>query len=243
MVTLLAEVAVNYIDLRTYQARLAVARSNVISQQETWELLDAFSRAGSGDSLALAQAHYNLESSQAKIPDLEAGQDEAMNRLAVLIGKPAGALHAQLTDSSPIPRVSIDLAIGVLADVVRQRPDIRQAERELASQTARVDEAEADLYPKFTLSGSIGVEALHLGDLISAGSRTWSFGPSLSWSVFDAGAIRSNIRVQAELTQQALIRYEAAVLNALEEVENALVAFAKEQQKLTHLQAAADAAR
>jgi outer membrane protein, multidrug efflux system len=151
LVTLLAEVAVNYIDLRTYQARLAVARSNVISPQETWKLLEALSLAGSGDALAVAQARYNLESSRAKIPDLEAGLEAAMNRLA--------------------------------------------------AQTARIGEAEADLYPKFTLSGSIGLEALYLGDLVAAGSRSWSFGPSFSWPLFDAGAIRSNIRVQDQLAE------------------------------------------
>lgn len=242
MVTLVAEVAVNYIDLRTYQARLSVARRNVITQQETWQLLAALDQAGSGDALAVAQARYNLESSRAKIPDLEAGLDSAMNRLAVLTGKPAGALHAQLAERRPIPEVSIQLAVGVPADVVRQRPDIRQAERELAAQTARIGEAEADLYPKFSLSGSIGLEALDVGDLFSAGSRVWSIGPSFSWPVFDAGAIRSNIRVQEELTTQALINYEDAVLGALEEVENALVAYAKEQQKLTRLEAAAGAA-
>ncbi len=243
MVTLLAEVAVNYIDLRTYQTRLLVARRNVISQQETWELLVASDQAGSGDALAVAQAHYNLESSRAKIPDLEAGQDEAMNRLAVLVGKPAGALHERLAETRPMPEASVDLVVGVPADVVRQRPDIRQAERELAAQTARIGEAAADLYPKFSLSGSIGLESLHLGDLLSAGSRIGSIGPSFSWPIFDAGAIRSNVRVQEELTRQALIHYEATVLGALEEVENALTAYAKEQQKRAHLEAASAAAR
>jgi len=119
IVTLVAEVAVNYIDLRTYQARLSVARRNVKAQQETWRLLDALDRAGSGDALAVAQARYNLESSRATIPDLEAEQDAVMNRLAVLTGKPAGALHDQLDQSRPIPRGSVDLAVGVPADVVR----------------------------------------------------------------------------------------------------------------------------
>jgi outer membrane protein TolC len=118
-VTLVAEVAVNYIDLRTYQARLSVARRNVKAQQETWRLLDALDRAGSGDALAVAQARYNLESSRATIPDLEAEQDAVMNRLAVLTGKPAGALHDQLAQNRPIPHGSVDLAVGVPADVVR----------------------------------------------------------------------------------------------------------------------------
>ena len=166
-----------------------------------------------------------------------------MNRLAVLTGQPPGSLHTLLGDARPIPRVSIEMAVGIPADVVRQRPDIRQAERELAAQTARVGEATAELYPKFTLSGSIGLESISLGDLFSSGSSLWSIGPSVSWPVFDAGAIRSNIGVQDELRQQALLSYEAVILAALEEVENALTAYAQEQHKIASLQAAAEAAR
>lgn len=241
-VTLLAEVAVNYADLRTYQSRLAVAERNLATQEETWQLLDALSQAGTGDELAVTQARYNMESTRAKIPDLKVGLEAAMNRLAVLTGQPPGSLHTLLGDTRPIPRVSIEMAIGIPADVVRQRPDIRQAERELAAQTARVGEATAELYPKFTLSGSIGLESISLGDLFSSGSSLWSIGPSVSWPVFDAGAIRSNIGVQDELRQQALLSYESVILAALEEVENALTAYAQEQHKIASLQAAAEAA-
>lgn len=243
LVSLLAEVAVNYIDLRTYQARLAVAQSNVSAQQETWELLDALSRAGTGDALAVTQARYNLESSRSKIPDLKVGLEAALNRLAVLTGRPAGSLHAELSEVRPISRCTAQLAAGVPADVIRQRPDIRRAERELAAQTARIGEAQADLYPKFSLGGSIGREALSAEKLWSSPNRTWSWGPSFSWPVFSAGAVRSNIQVQVQLQQQALMRYETAVLSAVEEVENALAAYAQEQHKLDNLQAAADAAR
>ena len=178
MVTLLAEVAVNYVDVRTFQSRLAVAERNLATQEETWRLLDALSQAGMGDELAVAQARYNLESARAKIPNLKVGAETAMNRLAVLIGQPPGALHDQLAEVRPIPQVSVKLAVGVPADVIRQRPDIRRAERELAAQSARIGEAEAELYPKFTLSGSIGLEALSLGDLFSSGSRLWSVRPN-----------------------------------------------------------------
>jgi len=243
MVTLLAEVAGNYIELRTYQTRLTVAERNVTSQEETWKLLEALSRAGMGDELAVAQARYNLESSRAKIPDLMVGAEEAMNRLAVLAGQTAGSLQAELAAAQPLPTVSIDLAVGVPADAIRQRPDVRRAERELAAQTARIGEAEADLYPKLTLSGSIGLESLSLGDLFSSAARVWSFGPSISWPIFKAGTIRNNIKVQEELQEQALARYEATILSVLEEVENALIAYAQEQQKMEILRAASDAAR
>jgi outer membrane protein, multidrug efflux system len=243
MVTLLAEVAVNYVDVRTYQSRLAVADSNLATLEETWRLLEDLSQAGLGDALAVSQARYNLESARAKLPDLKTGLEAAMNRLAVLVAQPPGALHDQLAEARPIPRVAAALAVGVPADVIRQRPDIRRAERELAAQTARIGEAEAELYPQFSLSGSIGLEALSLGDLFSSGSRIWALGPTVRWPVFDAGAIRSNIGVQDELRQQALARYEAVVLSALEEVEDALTAYAQEQQKIESLQAAAAAAR
>jgi NodT family efflux transporter outer membrane factor (OMF) lipoprotein len=243
LVSLLAEVAVNYVDLRTYQSRLAVAEGNVAAQQQTWELLTALTQAGGGDELAVAQARYNLESSRAKVSDLAVGLEAAMNRLAVLTGRPAGALHAELSAVHPLPEADLSLAVGVPADTIRQRPDIRRAERELAAQTARIGEATAELYPRFTLSGSIGLESVSTGDLFSSGSRVWSFGPAFSWPLFQAGAIRANIHVQEELQQQALIRYEAAILATLEEVENALVAYAQEQRKAQNLQAAADAAR
>ncbi len=243
MVTLLAEVAVNYIELRTYQTRLAVALHNVDAQKETLELLEALSRAGMGDDLAAAQARYNLEGSRAKVPDLTVSIETAINRLAVLTGQPAGPLHAELSDAKPLSTVSTLLAVGIPADVIRRRPDIRRAERQLAAQTARIGEAEADLYPKLTLSGSIGMEALSFGDLFSSASRVWSYGPSFSWPVFRAGAIRNNIKVQKELQQQALLRYEAALLSALEEVENSLISYSEGLKKFEMLQSASEAAR
>jgi len=136
----------------------------------------------------------------------------------------------------------LEVAVGVPADTLRHRPDVRQAERELAAQTARIGVATADLYPKFTLKGSIGLEALSLGNLISPGSRTYSIGPRITWPIFDAGAIRKNIEVQYALQEQALIQYEAAVLSALEEVENALAAYANEQVRRQSLLDATQAA-
>ena len=135
------------------------------------------------------------------------------------------------------------MAVGVPADILRRRPDVRRAERRLAAQTAQIGVAMADLYPKFSLFGSIGLEALSLDNLFSSGSRTHGIGPTVTWPLFDAGAIRSNIEVQSALQQQALIRYEAAVLTALEDVENALVAYAKEQRRRESLTQATEASR
>jgi len=242
LVSLVAEVALNYVEARTYQARLAVAEANLKAQQETYELTGWRYEAGLSDELSVEQARYNLESTRSQIPTLHTGLEGAKNRLAVLLGEPPGAAHPEVEKPMPIPVTPLEVAVGVPADTLRHRPDVRQAERELAAQTARIGVATADLYPKFTLKGSIGLEALSLGNLISTGSRTYSIGPRITWPIFDAGAIRKNIEVQSALQEQALIQYEAAVLSALEEVENALAAYANEQVRRQSLLDATQAA-
>ncbi|MFH1672712.1 MAG: efflux transporter outer membrane subunit [Pseudomonadota bacterium] len=242
LVSLLAEVALNYVEVRTYQARLAVAEANLDAQQETYRLNWSRYQAGLIDDLAVQQARYNLENTRSQIPTFRTGLEGAKNRLAVLLGERPGAVHAELEKPSPIPVAPVQIAVGVPADILRRRPDVRQAERDLAAQTARVGVATADLYPKFSLLGSIGLEALSLDNLFLAGSRTYRFGPHISWPIFDAGTIRSNIEAQSALQEQALIRYEFAILTALEEVENALVVYAEEQCRRESLSEATQAA-
>ncbi|MCX5906029.1 MAG: efflux transporter outer membrane subunit [Deltaproteobacteria bacterium] len=222
LVSLLAEVALNYIEVRTYQARLTVAEANLAAQNETYQLTD---------ELAVEQARYNLENTRSQIPTLRTGSEQGMNRIAVLLGEQPGTVHTDLERYIPIPVIPLKVAVGVPADVLRRRPDVRRAERELAAQTARIGVATADLYPKFKLSGSIGLEAFSSGNLVSSDSRTLSGGPSVTWRIFDAGAIRQNIEVQSALQEQYLIAYEAALLSALKEVENAIVAYAEEQNR------------
>jgi NodT family efflux transporter outer membrane factor (OMF) lipoprotein len=229
MVSLLAEVALNYVEVRTSQKRLDVAEKNLETQAQTYELTVFRFKAGLASALDMEQAKYNLENTRSQIPTLRINLEEAMNRMALLLGIHPGTLHADLSERKPIPVTSLEIAVGVPAEVLRRRPDIRRAERELAAQTARVGVATADLYPKFSLRGSIGLEALSFGDLFSSGNRSDSIGSSFSWNIFDAGAIRKNIEVQNALQEQALIQYEAAILTALEDVENALVAYAQDQ--------------
>jgi NodT family efflux transporter outer membrane factor (OMF) lipoprotein len=205
MVSLLAEVALNYVDVCTFQTRLDVAEKNLETQAETYELTVFRYKAGLSSALDMEQAKYNLENTRSQIPTLRISREEAMNRLAVLLGTHPGTLYADLCVKKTIPVPSLKIAVGVPADVLRRRPDIRRAERELAAQTARVGVATADLYPKFSLVGSIGLEALSLGDLFSADNRTDRVGPGVSWNIFDAGAIRKNIEVQNALQEQALI--------------------------------------
>jgi len=230
-VSLAAEVATNYIELRTCQSRLMVAGTNLKDQEDTYKLASQRYQAGLADELDVAQARAGLESTRSGIPTLRSGIEESKNRLAVLLGAQPGTLHKELDEPKPIPLVPGRIVVGVPADVLRQRPDIRKAEQELIAQTARVGVATADLYPKLNLSGTIGLEAMNSGSLLSAAARNYSFGPGISWSIFDAGAIRQNIEVSSARQEQALLSYEAAVLTALEEVENRLTAYIEEQHR------------
>jgi multidrug efflux system outer membrane protein len=243
LVSLTAEVALNYIEVRIYQKRLAATKANLEIQQETYCLIQSRYQAGLDDELAVHQARSSLESTRSQIPTLRTGLEEAMNRIAVLLGVQPGALHKQLENYKSVPVVPLKVAVGVPADVLRRRPDVRKAERELAAQTARIGVAIAELYPKFTLIGSIGLEALSLGNLITAGSRTFSIGPRITWPIFNAGSIRANIEIQSAIQEQTMIQYESAILSALEDVENALVAYVEEQIRRTSLEEAVDAAK
>jgi NodT family efflux transporter outer membrane factor (OMF) lipoprotein len=220
-----------------------VAEANLEAQSETYQLTQWRYEAGLSDELAVQQARYNLENTRSLIPAFRTRLEEAMNRIAVLLGEQPGKVHPELEKREPIPVTPLNVAVGVPADLLRRRPDVRQAERQLAAQTARIGVATADLYPKFTLSGSIGLEAFSLSNLSSSGAWSLSGGPRITWAIFKGGAIRQNIEVQSALQEQALIQYEATILSALEEVENALVAYAEVQQRRQSLSEATQAAQ
>ncbi|MDY6823898.1 MAG: efflux transporter outer membrane subunit [Thermodesulfobacteriota bacterium] len=243
LVSLAAEVALNYLELRTLQARLDTTLENLSIQIETFSLARNRFDAGLDDELILEQARAAMENTRARIPDLRTAIAQARNRLAVLLGKQPGGLEEELEGRLPVPQAPAAIVLGVPADLLRRRPDIRQAERELAAQTNRIGVAESELYPKLVLSGSIGYEALSTDDLFTAGSRFWRYGPRISWPIFQAGAIRANIKVKTSQQKQALLAYEAAVLAALEEVENALMAYGQELDRRHSLETAADSSR
>ncbi|MEJ2221271.1 MAG: TolC family protein [Desulfobacterales bacterium] len=243
MVSLLAEVVLNYVEVRTFQSRLAVTEANIKTQQETYDLNQSRYEAGIIDELAVQQSLRILETSRSQIPALKTGLEAAKNRLAVLMGEQPGKLHPELDARRPIPELPATVVVGIPAETLRQRPDIRRAERNLAAQTARIGVAKADLYPKFRLFGTIGLESLSSKDFLEWASRTWSIGPGVSWNIFHGGAIRQNIEVQTARQEQALVQYEATVLKALEEVENVLVAYVKEQVRRESLSKAANAAQ
>ena len=168
---------------------------------------------------------------RAQIPPLEEARQRAIYRLDVLLGKNPGELEPQLMDATPIPSAPPRVPLGLPSNLLRQRPDIRQAERQLAAANAQVGVATSDLFPKFYLTGGAGLQGIESGDFFTAGSRYWSIGPKITWPVFSAGKIRQNIRVQTARQEQASLVYENTVLLALEETQNALIAFGEQQER------------
>ena len=242
-VSLAAETARTYSELQTVRRRQTVARFNLALQSETLDILTSRSQAGLADELAVEQARYNLERTRATLPGLQGSEDTARNALAVLVGVLPGELAAEQMASAPIPAVSPRILAGLPADLLRRRPDVRAAERQLAAQTARIGEATADLYPTFRLNGSVGLESLDAGDFFKKDSRLFTLGPSVSWPIYRAGSIRANIEVQSALQEQALAAYEQTVLEAVRELRNALSDYAREYERKDSLTRAAAAAR
>jgi NodT family efflux transporter outer membrane factor (OMF) lipoprotein len=187
------------------------------------------------------QAAAQLATTQAQVPTLETSLKQGIHRLGVLLGQDPGALLPELSREAPIPPTPPEVPVGLPADLLRRRPDVRRTERQLAAATARIGVAVADLFPKLSLTGSLGLQSDQLANLPLGSSRFWSLGPSLSWPVFDAGRIRANIQVQNTREAQRLAQYTQAVLTALEEVENALVAYSREQVRRHKLTEAVEA--
>ncbi|HNX26277.1 MAG TPA: TolC family protein [Phycisphaerae bacterium] len=243
LVSLASEVALDYIELRTVQERMNVANGNLKIQKQTLDLLESRFNSGLCDELAIQQARYNLETTRSMIPRLISAEEAVINALEVLLGSMPGELHKMLQAGKPIPVPSFQNVTGIPANALRQRPDVRIAERQLAAQTARIGQATADLYPKFSLVGSIGLESLNSGDFMKADSGFYSIGPSMTWPIFHGGAIRQNIKAQTALQEQYLARYEKVVLSAVKEVRDALVAYAQEQLSCKSLRKAVKASQ
>src|SRR6266404_3788137 len=236
LITLLGDVARNYVDLRGYQRRLAIARENIDAQEKTLAITrDRFAKGLSSD-LDVQQASTILATTRAEVPTLESSIQTSMHRLEVLLGQQPGTLQAELTQASPIPAQPPVVPVGLPSELLLRRPDIRQAERQLAASTANIGAAKADLFPKFFLTGAAGFESVSASDWFTGGSKFWSVGPTMQWRIFDAGRIRGNIKVQNARQEAALATYEKTVLTAFEEVENGLVLYAKEQVRRRSLQ-------
>jgi len=242
-ISVVAETALHYVELRGFQQRLSIAHRNVELQQQTLALVQGRLDAGLVGERDVAQAEANLETTRSRVPALEAGARASENRLAVLLGLAPGALAEELAAVRPIPVPPVEVAVGVPADLLRRRPDVRRAERVFAAETARIGVAEGDLYPRLTLSGNIGLEAEDLSDLLDYQSGVFSFGPSLRWNIFDFGRLRQRVEAQDARAEQARIGWERTVLGALEETENAMTAFVREQVRHAALARAATQAR
>ena len=238
LVALLAEIARTYIELRGAQQRLRIAQRHIQAQQDSVEVTQARYQAGLTSALDAAEAGALLANIRAQIPPLQTTVKQTLHRLSVLVGQPPAAFTPALSQDQPIPRADLASDIGLPSELLRRRPDIRRAERELEAATARVGVATTDLFPRLTLTGRLGTQGLDVTDLAKGAGLSWATGPALSWPVFDAGRIRAAIKVQDARQAQALARYEQVILTGLEEVENALVAYSQEQARQQWLTAA-----
>ena len=243
LVSLTAEVARTYAEMRTFEVLIQIAYKNVKIQKEGLEIAESHFRNGASSELDVTQARTLLESTLADIPDLQASLQRAKNALSILLGQPPGSIESLLRGSHKIPSASRKVAIGLPAELLRRRPDIRSAELNAAAEAARIGVAEADLYPRFFLLGDIGVQASDAARLFAPGSLFYTAGPGFRWSILNYGRITNNVRAQDARFQQALVNYENTVLKAAQEVEDALITFLKAQESAVNLQRSVDAAQ
>jgi len=248
LVSLTADVATSYILIQTLGERLKIARENVETQEESLKIAQARLRYGTGSELDVEQAKTVLNNTLASIPALETQLQQAKHALCLLLGLPPGDLADVLAGTSGIPVSPPQVVVGIPNDLLRRRPDIRSAELQAAAQSAQIGVAKADLYPAFSLSGSFGFLATDVGsfrltDMFQWGSRTYQFGPSFQWNLFNYGRITNNVRVQDARFEQLLIAYQNAVLKAQQEVEDALVAFLRAQDRAGFLARSTAAAK
>ena len=230
LVVVYADVGTAYVNLRALQERLRLAIANVDLQKETLALVAARNRAQLAPDSEVRQAELNVAVTESNVPDLRTAIAQTLHQLSVLLGEPPSTLIDQLSAPVDLPEISGELRVSAPADTIRQRPDIRAAERNLAAQTALIGVATAELYPNFFLSGDFGF-ATAVGSLTDSAYKTWGLGSAFSWNLFNAGKVRNAIRQQEALTDQALINYELTVLTALQDVEDSLVAYFNEQER------------
>ena len=255
LVSLTAEVARTYVLIRTLEARLEVARQNVKIQGRSLEIAQVRFEAGAVTELDVQQAMALLGDTQASIPRLESNVRRAKNALAILLGRLPGEIDELLGVGTAIPTVPPEVAVGIPSELLRRRPDIRLAERQIAAQSARIGVAKADLYPHFALFGSIGLRASdaaltaagfpggsEFGDLFDSESLEWFVGPAITWDVLNYGRIKNRVRIQDARFQQLVVNYQNTVLKAAREVEDAMVSFLRSQEEKEFLSTSVTAA-
>ena len=238
LLSVVAEVARDYVQLRGQQTELAIAQANISTERQSLQLSRDRFRAGLSTELDVANADAQLQTTQASVPQLEAQQEQSINALSFLLGEAPGALRDELIGQRPVPPVPPRVPIGVPSELARRRPDIRQAEAQLHAATADIGVAVADFYPKITLSGSIGLQALKAKDLGNWSARQYGLGPTISLPIFEGGRLRATLALRKVEQQEAALNYQQTVLQAWHDVDNALVAYASEQRRHDSLAAA-----
>lgn len=231
LVSLVSETASNYVRLRTLQQQREIVRRNLELQEKVLTIVEDQATAGLISSLRVRQSGYNIENTRSRIPGYRVSIEETLNTLAILLGEIPGDLHEELLAPAPIPVPGVEIAVGIPADILRRRPDIRNAERVLAAQTARVGVATADLYPSFSLGGVLGVTATSLDTFFSDESAAVSITPFISVPLFNRNKIRNQIEIRNAVQERTLIEYETTVLDAIKEVRDAIMAYGEEQKR------------
>lgn len=231
LLTLIGDVAENYVMARGYQARIALAQRTASSQRETAGLTRAKFREGTASGLDVANAEGQASSTEANIPTLRASYAQSVHRLGVLLGQAPNAVAARMKTHKRIPAPPLPISTGIPADILLARPDVRLAERQLAQYTAKIGQAQAARYPSVSLTGAISTSGLEIGDLAENSSISWSFGPSLSVPVFNAGQLKAAVDAAKAVRDEYYLTYFSSVLTALEDVENAIVSLAQERIK------------
>jgi NodT family efflux transporter outer membrane factor (OMF) lipoprotein len=238
LVSLLAEVARGYVELRGAQRQAAIARQNLAAQSQTLELTRTRLAGGLATDLDVARAEAQVDATASTIPTFETTARRSIHALSVLVAAPPESLVAEFSTESAQPSPPPDVPTGLPSDLLRRRPDVRRAERRLAAATARIGVATADFFPRFSLTGAVGLASDGMGNLIDAGSRTGSVGGAFHWPVLDFGRVRSSVAAADAREEQAAAAYESAVLASLRDVEDALVAFTNEKSRRVSLAAA-----
>jgi NodT family efflux transporter outer membrane factor (OMF) lipoprotein len=241
-VTLLAVVADSYVQVRTLQRQIAFAEQNATLQQATLDLARHRFMAGLVPELDVHRAELNLAITESSIPALQTALRQSENALAVLLGGFPAELSPILATPAPIPQSTAPVQVGVPAELLRQRPDIRRAERLVAAQNARIGVAASEWYPRFILVGDLHLEALSGQPFFASEALAYAFGPQVRWNIFNGGRVRNEVRAENTRTEQALNRYEQTVLQAVQETESAMVAYAQETQRNERLKEAVKAA-
>jgi outer membrane protein, multidrug efflux system len=239
-VSLLAEVARNYLELRGLQQRMQIARKNLLSQNTTLELIRSKRKNGLATELDVARATAQSATTASGIPPLEAGARRLIHALSTLVGKEPNDLSAELNQSTPLPVTPPEIPVGLPSQLVERRPDIRASERQIAASSARVGVAQADLFPPFALIGNAGLDATSPGNLLNWESRYFLISPTVSWRIFNAGRIVSNVKLQKAMKDESVLQYCATILKAWQEVEDARAAYAAEQARRHELADAVD---